>query len=90
MTLQGQSVAPEFDGDAETITVTVSISDAMGEATEPVALLLLSDSDDTGLDVVAKALMVASAPGLSGGNFYADSDRAGTDTPLDGELGLGR
>ena len=50
---------------------------------------LLADSDDTGLAVVAKALLVASAPGLSGGNFYADSDRAGTDTPLDGELGLG-
>ena len=79
----------EFDGDAETITVSVTVSDATGESTEPIALLVLADSDDTGLDVVAKALLVASAPGTSGNSFYADSDRSGTDTPLDGELGLG-
>ena len=48
-------------------------------------LLALSDSDDTGLSVVAKALLVASAAGTSGSIFYADSDRAGTDTVLDGE-----
>ena len=52
-------------------------------------LLRLSDSDDTGLDVEAKALLVASAPGTAGNNPYANSDRGGTDTPLDGELGLG-
>ena len=52
-------------------------------------LLTLADSDDTGLEVDAKALMVASGPGTSGNNFYSDSDRGGTDTPLDGELGLG-
>ena len=33
--------------------------------------------------------MVASAPGTAGNNLYADSDRGGTDTPLEGELGLG-
>ena len=33
--------------------------------------------------------MVASAPGTVGNDPYADSDRGGTDTPLDGELGLG-
>ena len=50
----------------------------------------LSDSDDTGLEVVAKALLVASAAATVAGNiFYADADRGGTDTPLDGELGLG-
>ena len=43
----------------------------------------------TGLDVDAAALLVASAPGTSGNNPYADSDRGGTDSPLDGELGLG-
>ena len=52
-------------------------------------LLVLADSDDTGLEVDCKALLVASAPGLSGSNFYVDSDRGGSDTPLDGELGLG-
>ena len=55
-------------------------------ATVPLAL---SDSDDTGLEVVAKALLVASAPGTIGNSPYADSDRGGTDSPLEGELGLG-
>ena len=55
----------------------------------PTVQLVLSDSDDTGLEVVAKALLVASAPGTVGNDPYADSDRGGTDTPLDGELGLG-
>ena len=41
------------------------------------------------MDVDAAALLVASAPGTTGNNPYADSDRGGTDTPLDGELGLG-
>ena len=50
--------------------------------------LVLADSDDTGLDVDAKALLVASAPGTAGSDPYVDSDRGGTDTPLDGELGL--
>ena len=55
-----------------------------------ITLLVLSDSDDTGLEVDAKALLVASAAGTVGTSFfYADSDRGGTDEPLDGELGLG-
>ena len=53
-----------------------------------VPLLALSDFDDAGLDLVAAALLEASAPGSSGSTPYADSDRGGTDTPLDGELGL--
>ena len=56
----------------------------------PTAQLVLSDSDDTGLEVVAKALLAASAAATVAGNiFWADADRGGTDTPLDGELGLG-
>ena len=51
--------------------------------------LALSDFDDSGLDVEAAALLEASAPGTAGNNLYADSDRGGTDTPLEGELGLG-
>ena len=62
---------------------------AVTRAATVLPLLVLSDSDDTGLDVVAKALLVASAPGTAGNDPYADSDRGGTDTPLDGELGLG-
>ena len=60
-------------------------------ANAPVAasLLVLTDSDDTDLVVVAKALLVASGPGTSGSTLYADSDRGGSGSPLDGELGLG-
>ena len=39
--------------------------------------------------MVAAALLVASGPGTAVNSLYADSDRAGTDTPLAGELGLG-
>ena len=60
-------------------------------ASAPVAasLLVLTDSDDTDLVVVAKALLVASGPGTSGSTLYADSDRGGSGSPLAGELGLG-
>ena len=51
--------------------------------------LVLADSDDTGLEVDCKALLVASAAGTAGNFIYEDADRGGTDTPLDGELGLG-
>ena len=54
----------------------------------PAASLVLADFDDTGLAVDAAALLVASAPGTTGNNPYADSDRGGTDSPTDGELGL--
>ena len=49
----------------------------------------MSDFDDTGLELDCAALLVASAPGTTGNNPYADSDRSGTDTPLDGEIGIG-
>ena len=60
-------------------------------ASAPVAasLLVLTDSDDTDLVVVAKALLVASGPGASVSTIYADSDRGGSGSPLAGELGLG-
>ena len=46
--------------------------------------LQLSDFDDTGLTVDAAALLVASGNDI----WYADSDRQGTDAPVDGELRL--
>ena len=76
-------------GSGTAVEVEGSLGEATGQAISVVVLLLLSDSDDAGLAVVAKALLVASAAGTSGNNLYADSDRGGTDTPLDGELGLG-
>ena len=50
---------------------------------------MLSDFDDTGLEVETAALLEASAPGTSGNNFYRDSTRGGTDSPIEGELGVG-
>ena len=53
-------------------------------------LLTLAEYDDTGLEVVAAALLVATADALPiPSDLYADSDRGGTGVPLDGELGLG-
>ena len=49
----------------------------------------LADSDDTGLDVVLKALLVASDDINGTGFLYRDADRGGTDTPLDGDMLLG-
>ena len=49
----------------------------------------MSDFDDTGLDVETAALLVASGPGTSGNNFYRDSTRGGSDSPIEGELGVG-
>ena len=62
-----------------------------GEAavSEEAPPLVLADSDDTGLDVDCKALLVASEDATVGNFFYSDADRGGTDEPLDGELGLG-
>ena len=48
-------------------------------------LLVLTDFATAGLDVEFAALLVASGTE----NIYANSDRGGTDTPLDGELGVG-
>ena len=47
--------------------------------------LVLADFDSAGLDVDALALIEAAAPST----IYADSNRGGTQTPEDGELGLG-
>ena len=56
--------------------------------TAAIPLLMLADLPTAGLDVVTGALLVASAPGTAVNNLYADSDRGGSDSPLDGELGL--
>ena len=52
--------------------------------------LLLSDFPTTGRNVDAAALLVASDDAIPlPGDIYVDPDRGGTDSPLDGELGLG-
>ena len=52
--------------------------------------LTLADFDTTGLEVDAAALNVASADASpTPATFYADSDRGGTDAPLDGDIGVG-
>ena len=68
----GFTVAPdaiEFDGSAGTLEWSAAFGSATGTAGAPVVLLVLADSDDTGLDVVAKALLVASAPGTERKRF---------------------
>ena len=81
--------APARTGDAEAVEGVGSLGEATGTATAPVDPLVLADSDDAGLEVDCKALLVASDDATSGNFFYEDADRGGTDTPLDGELGLG-
>ena len=76
-------VAATFPGAGGT-----SLSAAVTLVPAPV-LLVLSDLNTTGLEVVASALIEASGPGTTGGTPYADSSNGGSDTPLDGELGLG-
>ena len=63
---------------------TITLDDGAG--VPPTTLLTLADWDDTGLDVDFAALIEV---GSSGENFYNDSTRGGSDTPLEGELGLG-
>ena len=75
-------------GDGDGATITVTGNEGEGEAVAAVVDLVLADFDDTGLDVDAAALLVASAPGTTGNDIYADSDRGGTDSPLDGDLGV--
>ena len=71
-------------------TITVTATNSQGSATWTVgyttsALLVLADFDTTGLDVDVLALFVAAAPT----DIYADANRGGTQTPEDGELGIG-
>ena len=74
--------------DAGDAAWTFAVSEPTVTYISSASLLALVDFDDTGLDVDAAALLVASAPGTNGNDPYANSDRAGTDTPFDGELGL--
>ena len=75
----------------QTRTVTYTVTDVDGDADSVMfdfvigAALALSDMDDTGLQVDFKALIEVSGTQ----NLYADSDRGGSDTPIDGELGVG-
>ena len=90
--------APSFDAvtvSKGTGSVTVELSAVTFPAFEAPAVtvaivpaptvLTLAEWDDTGLDVEFSALIEVS--GTS--DLYADADRGGTDTPLDGELGIG-
>ena len=80
---------------AETLSLTYTATDSDNDTLSRdfdfvfTTALVLADSDDTGLDVDCKALLVVSNAGAVGNFIYEDADRGGTDTPLDGELGLG-
>ena len=88
-------IAPPTIEDINNIFVDWGVS-SLGLLTSTIAQpsavtdLLLSNFDTEGREIDAAALLVASAAGTPlPTNIYADSDRGGTDTPLDGELGLG-
>ena len=89
------AIAPPTIEDINNIFVDWSVS-SLGLLTSTIAQpsavtdLLLSNFDTEGREIDAAALLVASAAGTPlPTNIYTDSDRGGTDTPLDGELGLG-
>ena len=75
----------------QTRTVTYTVTDDDGDTDSTtfnfvvITPLVLSDWDNTGLDVEFSALIEVSGTA----NLYADSDRGGSDSPLDGELGIG-
>ena len=69
----------DFDADADSVDFDWNVR----------AQLTLASLDTTGLDVEAAALLEANEAGTAGGDLYVDTDRGGTDTPLEGELGLG-
>ena len=61
------------------------VSSATGSTTESVPPLVLTDFiQPANTELICGALLVASGTT----NYYADSDRGGSDSPLDGELGL--
>ena len=65
--------------DADPVTVAYAVPAAAVTSSAPVTL---ADWDDTGLvDDFAALIQVSGVPIL-----YADADRGGTDTPLDGDL----
>ena len=79
--VMGQTIEP-VAGQADPVTLSLNVPSVMGVTHRD---LFLSDFVQPNLTaVVCAALMVASDTE----NYYADSDRGGTDSPLDGELGL--
>ena len=81
----GSATIPGVSGNAKPINWSFGVSSATGSTTESVPPLVLSDFiQPANTELICGALLVASGTT----NYYADSDRGGTDTPLDGELGL--
>ena len=85
ITLDDGAADHAVDAGAASFTFAVPAA-AVTHTAAPVDPLTLSDWDDTGLAVDFAALIEVSG---SGETLYADSSRGGSDTPLEGELGLG-
>ena len=77
------AVVVPSQGTVSIISGTPSIT-ASGVTSTPIPLVL-SDFDTSGLSMDWLALLEASGNSI----LYADSDRGGTGSPIDGELGLG-
>ena len=73
-------VAASFPGVGGSISASV---------TKSLVPLRLADFNDAGLEVETAALLTASGAGTSGNNLYTDSTRSGSDSPTEGELGVG-
>ena len=88
LSFDDRSFATDYavDAGAASFTFAVPAAAITHTAAPDVDPLTLSDWDDTGLAVDFAALIEVSG---SGETLYADSSRGGSDTPLEGELGLG-
>ena len=89
LTRTGGSVTAAVTKDTPAVRpVAVSLTRSGGTVTAAVTKtegLKLSEWDNTGLDVEFSALIEVSGTV----DLYRDSDRGGSDTPIDGELGVG-
>ena len=86
MAVDGAGTDHAVDAGAASFAFAVPAATVTHTAAPDVDPLTLSDWDDTGLAVDFAALIEVSG---SGETLYADSSRGGSDTPLEGELGLG-
>ena len=79
----GTAVAPGNDGNASPASWAFDVPSATGTGLAP---LTLADFELTGLVAEWVALLRRTETGTT---WYADSDRSGTDSPVDGDMGFG-
>ena len=85
--VEATSVAQGFDASLDSVGYGFGSPSVSVVVDSP--LSLLDSQPPVGQETVALALMEASGSGPTSDPWYRDSNRGGTDTPIDGELGLG-